>query len=221
MKLGVPREYFGEGIDPGVRRNVETAIQSLAAKGAEIIEISLPHTQHAVATYYVIAPAEASSNLSRFDGIRYGHRTEKPTDILDLYRRSREEGFGPEVKRRIILGTYVLSSGYYDAYYSRAQKVRTLIRRDFETAFQTVDAILSPVAPTPARRLGAFAGDPLHEYLSDIFTLSANLAGIPGISVPCGTTDFDDGTNLPVGLQILGPHLGEAKLLQIAQAAQI
>jgi aspartyl-tRNA(Asn)/glutamyl-tRNA(Gln) amidotransferase subunit A len=221
MKLGVPREYFGEGIDPGVRRNVETAIQSLAAKGAEIIEISLPHTQHAVATYYVIAPAEASSNLSRFDGIRYGHRTEKPTDILDLYRRSREEGFGPEVKRRIILGTYVLSSGYYDAYYSRAQKVRTLIRRDFETAFQTVDAILSPVSPTPARRLGAFAGDPLHEYLSDIFTLSANLAGIPGISVPCGTTDFDGGTNLPVGLQILGPHLGEAKLLQIAQAAQI
>jgi aspartyl-tRNA(Asn)/glutamyl-tRNA(Gln) amidotransferase subunit A len=221
MKLGVPREYFGEGIDPGVRRNVETAIQSLAAKGAEIIEISLPHTQHAVATYYVIAPAEASSNLSRFDGIRYGHRTEKPNDILDLYRRSREEGFGPEVKRRIILGTYVLSSGYYDAYYSRAQKVRTLIRRDFETAFQTVDAILSPVAPTPARRLGAFAGDPLHEYLSDIFTLSANLAGIPGISVPCGTTDFDGGTNLPVGLQILGPHLGEAKLLQIAQAAQI
>lgn len=221
MKLGVPREYFGEGIDPGVRRNVETAIQSLAAQGAEIIEISLPHTQHAVATYYVIAPAEASSNLSRFDGIRYGHRTEKPNDILDLYRRSREEGFGPEVKRRIILGTYVLSSGYYDAYYSRAQKVRTLIRRDFETAFQTVDAILSPVAPTPARRLGAFAGDPLHEYLSDIFTLSANLAGIPGISVPCGTTDFDGGTNLPVGLQILGPHLGEAKLLQIAQAAQI
>ena len=221
MKLGVPREYFGEGIDPGVRRNVETAIQSLSAKGAEIIEISLPHTQHAVATYYVIAPAEASSNLSRFDGIRYGHRTEKPNDILDLYRRSREEGFGPEVKRRIILGTYVLSSGYYDAYYSRAQKVRTLIRRDFETAFQTVDAILSPVAPTPARRLGAFAGDPLHEYLSDIFTLSANLAGIPGISVPCGTTDFDGGTNLPVGLQILGPHLGEAKLLQIAQAAQI
>ncbi len=221
MKLGVPREYFGEGIDPGVRRNVETAIQSLAAQGAEIIEISLPHTQHAVATYYVIAPAEASSNLSRFDGIRYGHRTEKPNDILDLYRRSREEGFGPEVKRRIILGTYVLSSGYYDAYYSRAQKVRTLIRRDFETAFQTVDAILSPVAPTPARRLGALACDPLHEYLSDIFTLSANLAGIPGISVPCGTTDFDGGTNLPVGLQILGPHLGEAKLLQIAQAAQI
>jgi aspartyl-tRNA(Asn)/glutamyl-tRNA(Gln) amidotransferase subunit A len=220
MKLGVPREYFGEGIDPGVRARVETAIQSLAAKGAEIVEISLPHTAHAVATYYVIAPAEASSNLSRFDGIRYGHRAEKPADILELYRRSREEGFGPEVKRRIILGTYVLSSGYYDAYYSRAQKVRTLIRRDFEQAFQAVDAILAPVAPTPARRIGAFADDPLHEYLSDIFTLSANLAGIPGISVPCGTTDFDGGRNLPVGLQILGPHLGEAAILRVAQTVE-
>ena len=220
MKLGVPKEYFGDGIDPGVRKNVEAAIQKLAALGAEIVEISLPHTEHAVATYYVIAPAEASSNLSRFDGIRYGHRTAHPTDILDLYKKSRDEGFGAEVKRRIILGTYVLSSGYYDAYYSRAQKVRTLIRRDFEDAFQQVDAILSPVAPTPARKLGAFANDPLHEYLSDVFTLSANLAGIPGISVPCGTTDFDGGSNLPVGLQILGPHLGEAKLLQIAQAAE-
>ena len=220
LKLGVPKEYFGEGIDPGVRQMVEAAIQNLAAQGAEIVELSLPHTEHAVATYYVIAPAEASSNLSRFDGIRYGHRTCNPADILDLYKKSREEGFGPEVKRRIILGTYVLSSGYYDAYYSRAQKVRTLIRRDFENAFQHVDAIVSPVAPTPARKIGAFAGDPLHEYLSDIFTLSANLAGIPGISVPCGTTDFDGGKNLPVGLQILGPHLGEAKLLQIAQAAE-
>jgi aspartyl-tRNA(Asn)/glutamyl-tRNA(Gln) amidotransferase subunit A len=220
MKLGVPNEYFGDGIDSGVRRQVEAAIQRLAAQGAEIVPISLPHTEHAVATYYVIAPAEASSNLSRFDGIRYGHRTANPADILDLYKKSRAEGFGPEVKRRIILGTYVLSSGYYDAYYSRAQKVRTLIRRDFEAAFQQVDAILSPVAPTPARKIGAFANDPLHEYLSDIFTLSANLAGIPGISVPCGTTDFDGGHHLPVGLQILGPHLGEAKLLQIAQAAE-
>jgi len=220
MKLGVPREYFGEGIDPGVRKNVEAAIQKLAAQGAEIVEISLPHTEHAVATYYVIAPAEASSNLARFDGIRYGHRAANPADILDLYKKSREEGFGPEVKRRIILGTYVLSSGYYDAYYGRAQKVRTLIRRDFENAFQQVDAIVSPVAPTPARKLGAYADDPLHEYLSDIFTLSANLAGIPGISVPCGVTDFDGGQNLPTGLQILGPHLGEAKLLQIARAAE-
>lgn len=220
MKLGVPREYFGEGIDAGVRKHVESAIQNLASQGAEIVEISLPHTAHAVATYYVIAPAEASSNLSRFDGIRYGHRCPNPADILDLYRKSRDQGFGPEVKRRIILGTYVLSSGYYDAYYGRAQKVRTLIRRDFENAFQTVDAIVSPVAPTPARKIGAFANDPLHEYLSDVFTLSANLAGIPGISVPCGVVDFDGGTNLPVGLQILGPHLGEAKLLKIAKAAE-
>ncbi len=220
LKLGVPKEYFGDGIDPGVRKNVEAAIQKLAAQGAEIIGISLPHTEHAVATYYVIAPAEASSNLSRFDGIRYGHRAANPADILDLYKKSREEGFGPEVKRRIILGTYVLSSGYYDAYYGRAQKVRTLIRRDFENVFQQVDAIVSPVAPTPARKIGAFADDPLHEYLSDIFTLSANLAGIPGISVPCGVTDFDGGQNLPTGLQILGPHLGEAKLLQIARAAE-
>jgi aspartyl-tRNA(Asn)/glutamyl-tRNA(Gln) amidotransferase subunit A len=220
LKLGIPKEYFGEGIDPGVRKNVEAAIQKLAAQGAEIVEISLPHTEHAVATYYVIAPAEASSNLSRFDGIRYGHRAANPADILDLYKKSREQGFGPEVKRRIILGTYVLSSGYYDAYYSRAQKVRTLIRRDFENAFQQVDAILSPVAPSPARKIGGFSDDPLHEYLSDIFTLAANLAGIPGISIPCGRTDFDGGKNLPVGLQILAPHLGEAKLLQIAKAAE-
>lgn len=220
MKLGVPKEYFGDGIDVGVRKLVEAAVQKLASQGAEIVDISLPHTEHAVATYYIIAPAEASSNLSRFDGIRYGHRAANPADILDLYKKSREEGFGPEVKRRIILGTYVLSSGYYEAYYGRAQKVRTLIRRDFENAFQKVDAIVSPVAPTPARRIGAFANDPLHEYLSDIFTLSANLAGIPGISVPCGVTDFDGGTNLPVGLQILGPHLGEAKLLRIAKAAE-
>ncbi len=220
LKLGIPKEYFGEGIDPGVRKNVEAAIQKLAAQGAEIVKISLPHTEHAVATYYVIAPAEASSNLSRFDGIRYGHRAANPADILDLYKKSREEGFGPEVKRRIILGTYVLSSGYYDAYYSRAQKVRTLIRRDFETAFQQVDAILSPVAPSPARKIGGFSDDPLHEYLSDIFTIAANLAGIPGISIPCGSTDFDGGKSLPVGLQILAPHLGEAKLLQIAKAAE-
>lgn len=220
LKLGVPKEYFAEGIDPGVRKNVDAAIQKLASQGADIVEVSLPHSAHAVATYYIIAPAEASSNLSRFDGIRYGHRSPNPSDILDLYKKSREQGFGPEVKRRIILGTYVLSSGYYDAYYGRAQKVRTLIRRDFENAFQQVDAIVSPVAPTPARKLGAYADDPLHEYLSDIFTLSANLAGIPGISVPCGMTDFDGARNLPVGLQILGPHLGEPKLLQIASAVE-
>jgi aspartyl-tRNA(Asn)/glutamyl-tRNA(Gln) amidotransferase subunit A len=220
LKLGVPKEYFGDGIDPGVRNNVEAAIRKLESQGAEIVPISLPHTAHAVATYYIIAPAEASSNLSRFDGIRYGRRAANPADILDLYKKSREQGFGAEVKRRIILGTYVLSSGYYDAYYSRAQKVRTLIRRDFEEAFRQVDAILSPVAPTPARRAGAFAGDPLHEYLSDVFTLSANLAGIPGISVPCGVTSFDGGSGLPTGLQVLGPHLGEPVILRVARAVE-
>jgi aspartyl-tRNA(Asn)/glutamyl-tRNA(Gln) amidotransferase subunit A len=220
LKLGIPKEYFGHGIAPGVRKAVESAIESLAAQGAEIVEISLPHTEHAVATYYVLAPAEASSNLSRFDGIRYGHRASNPSDILDLYQKSREQGFGPEVKRRIILGTYVLSSGYYDAYYSRAQKVRILVQRDFENAFKQVDAILSPVSPSPARKIGTFSHDPLHEYLSDIFTIAANLAGIPGISVPCGTTDDDGGNQLPVGIQILAPRLGEAKLLQIAKAAE-
>lgn len=220
LKLGLPKEYFGEGIDPAVRARVMASVDKLAAAGAEIVEISLPHTEYAVATYYVIAPAEASSNLSRFDGVRYGRRATQPTDLQDLYCRSREEGFGPEVKRRIILGTYVLSSGYHDAYYTTAQKVRTLIRRDFETAFEAVDAILSPVAPAAARKLGEFANDPLHEYLSDIFTLSANLAGICGISVPAGTVPSGEGSDLPVGLQILGPHLGEARLLQIAKAAE-
>ncbi len=220
LRLGIPKEYFGAGIDPGVRKNVEAAIQNLAAQGAEIVDVSLPHTEHAVATYYVIAPAEASSNLSRFDGIRYGRRAINPGDIPGLYQKSREQGFGPEVKRRIILGTYVLSSGYYDAYYSHAQKVRTLVRRDFESAFQQVDAILSPVAPSPARKIGSNSTDPLQEFLSDIFTIAANLAGIPGISIPCGTTDFDGGKNLPTGLQILAPHLAEAKLLQIAKAAE-
>ena len=221
MRLGIPKEYFGPGIDPAVRAHVEAAAKRLQAAGAELVDISLPHTEHAVATYYIIAPAEASSNLSRFDGIRYGKRADSPDDLLDLYRRSREEGFGAEVKRRIILGTYVLSSGYYDAYYSRAQKVRTLIRKDFENAFESVDAILTPVAPAPARKIGEFADDPLHEYLSDILTLGANLAGICGISVPCGTVASDSGTELPVGLQILAPHLAEAKLLRIAKAAEL
>ncbi|MCW1884870.1 Asp-tRNA(Asn)/Glu-tRNA(Gln) amidotransferase subunit GatA [Luteolibacter flavescens] len=221
MKLGIPKEYFGEGIDPEVRARVEEAVKRLEAAGAEIVEISLPHTEHAVATYYIIAPAEASSNLSRFDGIRYGQRAAAPKDLLDLYQRSREEGFGPEVKRRIILGTYVLSSGYYDAYYTRAQKVRTLIRRDFEDAFQKMDAILTPVAPAPARKLGENSGDPLHEYLSDIFTLAPNLAGLCAISVPAGTVASDTGTQLPVGLQILAPHLAESTLLRVAKAAEI
>lgn len=220
LKLGLPKEYFGEGIDPSVREKVDAATKKLEAAGAELVEISLPHTEYAVATYYIIAPAEASSNLSRFDGIRYGHRSRNPDDLLDLYRRSREEGFGPEVKRRIILGTYVLSSGYYDAYYSRAQKVRTLIRRDFEQAFEKVDAILSPVTPSPARKLGENSDDPLTEYLSDIYTIAANLAGICAISVPCGSVPAEDDKQLPVGLQILGPHLGEANLLRIAKSVE-
>ena len=221
MKLGIPKEYFGEGIDAEVRARVQASVKRLEAAGAEIVEISLPHTEHAVATYYIIAPAEASSNLSRFDGIRYGQRAASPADLLDLYKRSREEGFGPEVKRRIILGTYVLSSGYYDAYYTRAQKVRTLIRRDFENAFQQVDAILTPVAPAPARKIGEFADDPLHEYLSDIFTLGPNLAGLCAISVPAGTVTSDSGTELPVGLQILAPHMAESTLLRVAKAAEM
>lgn len=221
MKLGLPKEFFGEGIDPAVRKSVEASIAKLEAAGAELVEISLPHTDYAVATYYIIAPAEASSNLSRFDGVRYGNRVEQPEDVLDLYRRSRAGGFGPEVKRRIILGTYVLSSGYYDAYYSRAQKVRTLIRQDFLNAYEQVDAILSPVAPTAAPLLGADRDNPLQQYLADIYTISANLAGICGISVPCEPINSDTGTKLPVGLQILGPHMGEQKLLQVARAAEL
>lgn len=215
MTLGLPKEYFTDGIDPQVRARVEKAAKDLEAQGAEIVEISLPHTEYAIATYYIIAPAEASSNLSRFDGIRYGNRTENPADILDLYQKSREEGFGSEVKRRIILGTYVLSSGYYDAYYTRALKVRTLIRQDFEKAFETVDAILTPVAPEPAPKMGAASGDPLRHYLADIFTISANLAGNCGISVPLEPVD-----GLPVGLQILGPHLGEKAILKVARTVE-
>ena len=220
-KLGLPKEYFGEGIDPTVRAQVEKAIAGLESAGAEIVDISLPNTEYAVATYYIIAPAEASSNLSRFDGVRYGNRVEKPDDVLDLYRRSREQGFGPEVKRRIILGTYVLSSGYYDAYYNRAQKVRTLIRQDFQNAYEKCDAILSPVTPSAAPLLGADKDNPLQQYLADIYTISANLAGICGISVPCGTMNTESGSSLPVGLQILGPHMGEHQLLKVARAAEL
>ncbi|MEN8848401.1 MAG: Asp-tRNA(Asn)/Glu-tRNA(Gln) amidotransferase subunit GatA [Akkermansiaceae bacterium] len=215
MKLGLPKEYFTDGIDPRVRERVEKAATDLEAQGAEIVEISLPHTEYATATYYIIAPAEASSNLSRFDGIRYGNRTENTADILSLYQQSREEGFGSEVKRRIILGTYVLSSGYYDAYYTRALKVRTLIRQDFEKAFEKVDAILTPVSPEPPTKMGVASGDPLKHYLSDIFTISANLAGNCGISVPLEPVD-----GLPVGLQILGPHLGEKAILRAARAVE-
>ena len=211
-KLGVAKEYFGEGLDPEVAASVQRAIDYYRQQGCEIKEVSLPHTKYAVATYYIIATAECSSNLARFDGIRYGHRSAKATDAIDIYSLSRAEGFGPEVKRRIILGTYVLSSGYYDAYYLRAQKVRALIRQDFLNAYKDVDAILTPTSPTPAFRKGEKASDPLSMYLSDIYTIGVNLAGLPGISIPCGFTQ----SKLPVGLQIIGQPFREADLLAIA-----
>jgi aspartyl-tRNA(Asn)/glutamyl-tRNA(Gln) amidotransferase subunit A len=217
MKLGVPKEYFVEGMDPQVETRIREAIEVYRGLGAEIVEVSLPHTKYAVADYYIIATAEASANLARFDGVRYGQRAESPRDLADHYGRTRGEGFGKEVKRRIILGTYVLSSGYYDAYYLRAQKVRTLIRRDFEQAFQKVDGLLSPTSPVPAFKIGERMADPLQMYLADIFTIAANLAGICGISVPCGET-VTDGKKLPVGLQIMAPAFEEARLLRIARA---
>ena len=216
LKIGLPKEFFAEGLDPVVKEKVETAIKQLESLGAIPVEVSLPHTEYAVATYYIIATAEASANLARFDGVRYGHRA-KSDDLLGVYEDSREEGLGAEVKRRIILGTYVLSSGYYDAYYLRAQKVRTLIREDFMKAFEEVDLIASPVSPTPAFKIGEKASDPLSMYLADIYTISANLAGICGISVPCGTAEVG-GKALPIGLQLLGKPLGEAELLKVAHA---
>jgi aspartyl-tRNA(Asn)/glutamyl-tRNA(Gln) amidotransferase subunit A len=215
VRLGVPKEYMIEGIDPQVRAAIDAAVKQLSSLGAEIVEVSLPGTEYAVAVYYIIATAEASANLARFDGVRYGYRAENPKDVLDLYGRTREEGFGPEVKRRIILGTYVLSSGYYDAYYLRAQKVRELIRRDFASVFEKVDALISPTSPVPAFKLGERVADPLQMYLADIFTIAANLAGICGISVPCGFAELD-GHRLPIGLQLLGKPLDEARILQIA-----
>jgi len=217
VKLGMPKEYFIEGIDPQVDAAVRKAIAHYESLGAEIVEISLPNTDHAVGVYYIIATAEASANLARFDGVRYGHRAENITNLLDHYGRSREEGFGPEVKRRIILGTYVLSSGYYDAYYLRAQKVRTLIRDDFAKAYEKVDAIVCPTSPEAAFKIGDRSDDPLKMYLADIFTIAANLAGICGVSIPCGFADVE-GSKLPVGLQLLGKPMEEANLLRIAHA---
>ena len=214
-KLGVPKEYFGPGLDPEVADAVRAAIEFYRGSGCEIREVSLPvAADYAIATYYIIATAEASSNLARYDGVRYGHRSKEASDAIDLYFKSRAEGFGPEVKRRIILGTYVLSSGYYDAFYLRAQKVRTLIRQDFLNAYREVDALLAPVAPTAAFKKGEKSADPLAMYLSDIYTISLNLAGLPGISIPCGFTRG----GLPVGLQIIGQPFQEAGLLAIARA---
>lgn len=215
MRLGLAKEYMVGGLDAEVKQAVERAVAQLQQLGAEVVEISLPHTEYAVATYYIIATAEASANLARFDGIRYGARV-NGADPIELYSKTRGAGFGPEVKRRIILGTYVLSSGYYDAYYLRAQKVRTLIRQDFLKAFEKVDAIVTPTSPTPAFRIGEKSEDPLQMYLMDIFTLSCNLAGICGISVPCGFTSA--APRLPIGLQFLGRPFGEEALLQVAHA---
>jgi len=217
LKLGLPKEYFIEGLDPEVEKSVRTAVAQLESLGAEVVELSLPHTEFALSTYYIIAPAEASANLARFDGVRYGFRSTGANGLLDHYGKTREEGFGPEVKRRIILGTYVLSSGYYDAYYLRAQKVRALIRQDFAKAFEKVDAIVCPTSPTPAFKLGERTSDPLSMYLADVFTLAANIAGICGISVPCGFVERE-GKRLPVGLQVLGKELNESTLLQVGYA---
>jgi aspartyl-tRNA(Asn)/glutamyl-tRNA(Gln) amidotransferase subunit A len=213
LRIGVPEEYFGEGIDREVKEKVLAAIALMEKLGCHRIPLKMPHTEYAIATYYIIATAEASSNLARYDGVRYGLRVPGAT-LLDMYRKTRERGFGPEVKRRLMLGTYVLSSGYYDAYYLRAQKVRSLIARDFSAAFQKVDAILTPTSPTPAFRLGEKTSDPLQMYLADIYTVTGDLAGIPGISIPCGKTK----AQLPVGLQILGPHFSESRILQLARA---
>ena len=217
IRLGVPKEYMIEGIDPQVRTAIDAAVKQLSSLGAEIVEVSLPMTEYAVAVYYIVATAEASANLARFDGVRYGYRAENPKDMLDLYGRTRAQGFGPEVKRRIILGTYVLSSGYYDAYYLRAQKVRELIRRDFAKVFEHVDALISPTSPVAAFKFGERVADPLQMYLADIFTIAANLAGICGVSVPCGFAEMD-GHRLPIGLQLLGKPLDEARILQVAHA---
>jgi aspartyl-tRNA(Asn)/glutamyl-tRNA(Gln) amidotransferase subunit A len=212
LRLGVPGEYFGEGLDPEVRAAVEAAIQKLAQLGCQIVPISLPHTEFAIPAYYVIATAEASSNLARYDGVRYGHRSGKSRSLAEMYELTRDEGFGAEVKRRIMLGTYALSAGYYDAYYLKAQRVRTLLTRDFEDAFKSVDAIVTPTSPTAAFKLGEKADDPLAMYLADVYTVTADLAGIPGISVPCGETR----EKLPIGLQILGRHFDEATILRVA-----
>jgi aspartyl-tRNA(Asn)/glutamyl-tRNA(Gln) amidotransferase subunit A len=213
MRIGIVREYSAsEGMDPDVASAIEGAIATLKSLGAEIVDVSLPHTAYAVQSYYVIAPAEACSNLARYDGVKYGFRAEGAASLMEMYRSTRSRGFGKEVQRRILLGTFALSSGYYDAYYRKASQVRTLIRNDFIEAFRKCDVIVGPVAPTPAFRIGAHIDDPLTMYLNDIFTISANLAGIPGMSVPCGFSK----SGLPIGLQIMGPHFSEATLLQVA-----
>jgi len=214
LRIGLPREYFIAGLDTDVRAAVDAAVATCRGLGAEVVEVSLPHTGYAVACYYLIATAEASSNLARYDGVRFGRRAEGAGGLLEMFMQSRAQGFGSEVKRRIMLGTYALSSGYYDAYYLKAQKVRTLIRQDFLTAFEKVDVLLTPVAPTPAFRLGEKTADPLQMYLSDIFTIPVNLAGTCALSLPCGFS----AAGLPIGLQLIGKPFAEAELLHAAYA---
>jgi len=216
LRIGLPKEFFASGLSPSVQRAVEAAIDQYRKLGATVVDISLPNMQLSVPVYYVLAPAEASSNLSRFDGVRYGHRASEYDDLLDMYKRTRAEGFGAEVKRRILIGTYVLSHGYYDAYYIRAQKLRRLIARDFTQAFGLCDVIMGPTSPTTAFGLGEKSADPVQMYLSDIYTIAVNLAGLPGMSIPCG---FDEG-GLPVGLQIIGNYFDEARMLNVAHQYQ-
>jgi len=215
LRVGIIREFLEDGLEAGTRAAVEAALGAFRAMGAQLVEVSLPALPLSVPTYYVVAPAECSSNLSRYDGVRFGHRCDDPKDLLDLYTRSRREGFGAEVKRRIMTGTYVLSAGYYDAYYLKAQKVRSLINADFRRAFDEVDVLMGPTTPTPAFGLGEKVDDPVTMYLNDIYTIGANLAGLPAVSVPCGLVD-----GLPVGLQIIGPHFAESRLLSAAHAYQ-
>ena len=215
LRIGLPREYFGVGLDPATAACIEQALKELEALGATLVEVSLPHSHLTIPTYYVIAPAEASTNLSRYDGVRYGYRCEQPTDLLDLYTRTREEGFGEEVKRRILVGTYALSAGYYDAYYKKAQQVRRLIKQDFIDCFEQVDVIAGPTTPGPAFALGAKSDDPVAMYLEDIYTLAVNLAGLPGMSIPAGMVG-----GKPVGLQLIGQHFGEARLLNVGHRFQ-
>jgi len=214
LRIGIPKEYFIDGMDPQVKLAVENAIQRLRSLGAVCSEVSLPHTKYAVPVYYIVATAEASSNLARFDGVQYGLRAKEPSGLIDMYCKTRGQGFGEEAKRRIILGTFVLSHGYYDAYYLRVLKVRTLIKRDFDKVFKDFDCIVTPTSPTPAFKIGEKSSDPLKMYLSDIYTISANLAGIPALSMPCGFTKC----GLPVGLQLLGKAFDEKMILRIAHA---
>ena len=225
LRIGVPKEYFGAGLAADVEQAVRAALAQYVALGATLVDISLPNTALSIPAYYMIAPAEASSNLSRFDGVRYGHRAAEYKDLSDMYRKTRAEGFGAEVKRRIMVGTYVLCHGYYDAYYLKAQKIRRLIAQDFEAALNgpnaVCDVIMGPVAPTVAWDLGDKSDDPVAAYLADIFTLSTSLAGLPGMSIPCGFGQGDKNANRPVGLQIIGKHFGEAKLLNVAHQYQL